>query len=217
MREVTSCVSGGGGMGPGTDARSFLSVSWHTWLLILMVIAALRWLETEGGITWRDGRSRESESEGNGSFISEIGGFVMEKYLCLSFCPFQLLSLLFEDLFKKFNSELKKIADQIIPKQRAAQFDVVKHMRQDQITNGMVNAISTVSTRLPVWADGETFRRDRQTLRWPMNFLSTGQLVSEKIQDGPPGRHPGPVSALLYFSAWHDDQDLVPVWENQEG
>ncbi|KAL0167859.1 hypothetical protein M9458_036081, partial [Cirrhinus mrigala] len=54
-----------------------------------------------------------------------------------------LLSLLFEDLFKKFNSELKKIADQIIPKQRAAQFDVVKHMRQDQITNGMVNAIST--------------------------------------------------------------------------
>lgn len=61
--------------------------------------------------------------------------------LCL-----QLLSLLFEDLFKKFNSEMKKIADQVIPKQRAAQFDVVKHMRQDQITNGMVNAISTVST-----------------------------------------------------------------------
>uniref|UniRef100_A0A2K6EY13 DNA-directed RNA polymerase subunit beta n=1 Tax=Propithecus coquereli TaxID=379532 RepID=A0A2K6EY13_PROCO len=55
----------------------------------------------------------------------------------------QLLSLLFEDLFKKFNSEMKKIADQVIPKQRAAQFDVVKHMRQDQITNGMVNAIST--------------------------------------------------------------------------
>ncbi|KAK7891116.1 hypothetical protein WMY93_023079 [Mugilogobius chulae] len=53
----------------------------------------------------------------------------------------QLLSLLFEDLFKKFNSELKKMPDQIIPKQRAAQFDVVKHMRQDQITNGMVNAI----------------------------------------------------------------------------
>lgn len=40
---------------------------------------------------------------------------------------------------------MKKIADQVIPKQRAAQFDVVKHMRQDQITNGMVNAISTVS------------------------------------------------------------------------
>lgn len=62
------------------------------------------------------------------------------------FVSVKLLSLLFEDLFKKFNSELKKIADQVIPKQRAAQFDVVKHMRQDQITNGMVNAISTVRT-----------------------------------------------------------------------
>ncbi|XP_019643949.1 PREDICTED: DNA-directed RNA polymerase III subunit RPC2-like [Branchiostoma belcheri] len=55
----------------------------------------------------------------------------------------QLLALLFEDLFKKFNAELKKIADQTIPKPRAAQFDIVKHMRQDQITNGLVNAIST--------------------------------------------------------------------------
>ncbi|GAB1598909.1 DNA-directed RNA polymerase III subunit RPC2-like [Argonauta hians] len=55
----------------------------------------------------------------------------------------QLLSLLFEDLFKKFNSELKRIADMTIPKQRATQFDIVKHMRQDQITNGLVNAIST--------------------------------------------------------------------------
>ncbi|PIK46721.1 putative DNA-directed RNA polymerase III subunit RPC2 [Apostichopus japonicus] len=56
----------------------------------------------------------------------------------------QLISLLFEDLFKKFNSELKKIADQIIPKpSRAALFDVVKHMRQDKITNGLNTAIST--------------------------------------------------------------------------
>ena len=55
----------------------------------------------------------------------------------------QLLSLLFEDLFKKFNSELQRIADQTIPKQRAQQFDVVRHMRQDQITHGLDNAIST--------------------------------------------------------------------------
>ncbi|XP_072044988.1 DNA-directed RNA polymerase III subunit RPC2-like [Amphiura filiformis] len=55
----------------------------------------------------------------------------------------QLLALLFEDLFKKFNTELKKIADQTIPKPRAAQFDIVKHMRQDQITNGLIHAIST--------------------------------------------------------------------------
>lgn len=55
----------------------------------------------------------------------------------------QLLSLLFEDLFKKFNAELKRIADHTIPRQRATQFDIVRHMRQDQITNGLVNAIST--------------------------------------------------------------------------
>ena len=55
----------------------------------------------------------------------------------------QLLALLFEDLFKKFNSELKRIADHTIPKQRATQFDIVRHMRQDQITNGLANAIST--------------------------------------------------------------------------
>ena len=55
----------------------------------------------------------------------------------------ELLSLLFEDLFKKFNSELKRIADHTIPRQRATQFDIVRHMRQDQITNGLVNAISS--------------------------------------------------------------------------
>jgi hypothetical protein len=37
------------------------------------------------------------------------------------------------------------IADKNIPKIKAAQFDIVKHMRQDQITNGLVHAISTVS------------------------------------------------------------------------
>ncbi len=56
----------------------------------------------------------------------------------------QLISLLFEDLFKRFNTELQNIAEKIIPKQRAAQFDIVKHIRQDLITNGLVNAISTV-------------------------------------------------------------------------
>lgn len=60
-----------------------------------------------------------------------------------------LLSLLFEDLFKRLNSELKMIADKNIPKNRAAQFDVIKHMRQDFITNGLVNAIATVCILLP--------------------------------------------------------------------
>lgn len=56
-----------------------------------------------------------------------------------------LLALMFEDLFKRFNWELKSIADKVIPKNKAAQFDVVKHMRPDIIANGLFNAVSTVS------------------------------------------------------------------------
>lgn len=47
--------------------------------------------------------------------------------------------------------QLKKIADTTIPKPRAAQFDIVRQMRQDQITNGLVNAISTVSVAIHLW------------------------------------------------------------------
>ncbi|XP_064594783.1 DNA-directed RNA polymerase III subunit RPC2-like [Liolophura sinensis] len=78
----------------------------------------------------------------------------------------QLLSLLFEDLFKKFNAELKKIADQTIPKPRAAQFDIVKHMRQDQITNGLVNAISTGNWSI------KRFKMDRAGVTQVLSRLS---------------------------------------------
>ena len=56
-----------------------------------------------------------------------------------------LLSLLFEDLFKRMNFELKQIADKNIPKIKAAQFGIIKHIRTDQITVGLENAISTVN------------------------------------------------------------------------
>lgn len=54
-----------------------------------------------------------------------------------------LIGLMFEDLFKRFNWELKTIADKNIPKIKAAQFDVVKHMRAAQITMGLESAISS--------------------------------------------------------------------------
>ncbi|EEB11303.1 DNA-directed RNA polymerase III subunit 127.6 kDa polypeptide, putative [Pediculus humanus corporis] len=54
-----------------------------------------------------------------------------------------MLGLLFEDFLKRYNLELKMIADKMIPKIKAAQFDIVKHLRQDFITNGFSNAIST--------------------------------------------------------------------------
>ncbi|XP_013408039.1 DNA-directed RNA polymerase III subunit RPC2-like [Lingula anatina] len=78
----------------------------------------------------------------------------------------QLLSLLFEDLFKKFNAELKKIADQTIPKPRVAQFDIVKHMRQDQITNGLVHAISTGNWSI------KRFKMDRAGVTQVLSRLS---------------------------------------------
>ncbi len=77
-----------------------------------------------------------------------------------------LLSLLFEDLFKRLNWELKTIADRNIPRSvstvshtlkkndsdlpslsllrvKAAQFDIVKHVRSELITLGLEMAIST--------------------------------------------------------------------------
>lgn len=69
-----------------------------------------------------------------------------------------LLSLLFEDLFKRMNFELKQIADKNIPKIKAAQFDVVKHIRTDHITMGLENAIATVMK----WS----------VLNWPFCLIS---------------------------------------------
>ena len=56
-----------------------------------------------------------------------------------------LMSLLFEDLFKRMNFELKQIADKNIPKVKAAQFDIMKHISSSTITAGLENAIATVT------------------------------------------------------------------------
>ncbi|KAM0750249.1 beta and beta-prime subunits of DNA dependent RNA-polymerase [Meredithblackwellia eburnea MCA 4105] len=58
----------------------------------------------------------------------------------------QLLSLLFEDLFKKFNHDLKTNIDKILKKpQRATEFDAINQfqLHGDGITQGFVRAIST--------------------------------------------------------------------------
>lgn len=56
-----------------------------------------------------------------------------------------LMSLMFEDLFKRMCWELKTIADNNIPKVRANPFDIIKFIRSDTITMGLENAISSVS------------------------------------------------------------------------
>lgn len=53
----------------------------------------------------------------------------------------QFVSLLFEDLFKKFNSDLKKICDINLVKD--PNFDIYTQIRGDTITYGLINSIST--------------------------------------------------------------------------
>lgn len=78
-----------------------------------------------------------------------------------------LLSLLFEDLFKIFNKDLKRQADMVLSKANRAQaFDVVKCIRPDTITNGMVTAISTGNWVL------KRFRMDRAGVTQVLSRLS---------------------------------------------
>lgn len=55
----------------------------------------------------------------------------------------QLLALLFEDVFKNFNNKLKKEAENILLKYKAAVFDISKSINPALITNGLKHAIST--------------------------------------------------------------------------
>ena len=78
-----------------------------------------------------------------------------------------LLSLLFEDLFKLFNRDLKRQADMVLSKpNRATAFDVVKTIRPDTITNGMINAIATGNWVL------KRFRMDRAGVTQVLSRLS---------------------------------------------
>ena len=78
-----------------------------------------------------------------------------------------LLSLLFEDLFKLFNKDLKRQADMVLSKPNRAQaFDVVKCIRPDTITNGLVTAISTGNWVL------KRFRMDRAGVTQVLSRLS---------------------------------------------
>ena len=57
----------------------------------------------------------------------------------------QMLALLFEDLFKKFNTELKKEIDMNIKKfsLKGMDYDVTKLMKTNSITHGLINSLSS--------------------------------------------------------------------------
>lgn len=78
-----------------------------------------------------------------------------------------LLSLLFEDLFKHFNTDLKKQTDMVLSKPNRAQaFDVIKTIRPDSIAYGMMSAISSGNWVL------KRFRMDRAGVTQVLSRLS---------------------------------------------
>ncbi|XP_064100061.1 DNA-directed RNA polymerase III subunit RPC2-like [Macrobrachium nipponense] len=80
-----------------------------------------------------------------------------------------LISLLFEDLFKKFNAEIKKKSDSMLSKKgKVSQFDAVSYMqsRQDSITNGLEVAISTGNWTI------KRFKMERQGVTQVLSRLS---------------------------------------------
>ena len=78
-----------------------------------------------------------------------------------------LLALLFEDLFKRMNSELKRQADHHLSKSnRIAQFDIVKCIRTDTLTFGLEHAISSGNWSI------KRFRMERKGVTQVLSRLS---------------------------------------------
>jgi len=78
-----------------------------------------------------------------------------------------LLALLFEDLFKRMNSELKRQADNHLSKSnRAAQFDIVKCIRTDTVTFGLEHAIASGNWSI------KRFRMERKGVTQVLSRLS---------------------------------------------
>lgn len=81
----------------------------------------------------------------------------------------QLLALLFEDLFKTFNTNLKSSIDKVLKKpSRTTEFDAFNTMQfqGDHITSGFVRAISTGNWSL------KRFRMDRAGVTHVLSRLS---------------------------------------------
>lgn len=80
----------------------------------------------------------------------------------------QLVALLFEDLFKRFNAELKRQADMVLSKAaRASPFDIGRQLQGcNTITYGFVHAISTGNWVL------KRFKMDRQGVTQVLSRLS---------------------------------------------
>ncbi|BDA40723.1 DNA-directed RNA polymerase III subunit RPC2 [Coccomyxa sp. Obi] len=78
-----------------------------------------------------------------------------------------LLALLFEDLFKRMNNELKRTADNTLSKaNRASQFDAAKNLHVEMISQGMESAISSGNWTI------RRFRMERKGVTQVLSRLS---------------------------------------------
>lgn len=113
-----------------------------------------------------------------------------------------LISLLFEDLFKRMNFELKSIADKNISKVKAAQFDVIKHIRTDTLTLGLENAIATVIlSQLFVFIFSNLL----------VSIFLLGKLDHQTFPDGKTRCHSNALSPIVHFWPWNDDSRQFTV------
>ncbi|GFR49601.1 hypothetical protein Agub_g11671, partial [Astrephomene gubernaculifera] len=107
-----------------------------------------------------------------------------------------LLSLLFEDLFKRLNSDLKRQADAVLSKaNRATQFDVAKAIRTDTITYGLESALSSgnwIIRRFRMERKGVTQVLSRLSFIAAMGMMTrmTSQFEKTRKVSGPRALHP---------------------------
>lgn len=78
----------------------------------------------------------------------------------------QLVSLLFEDLLKRFNYEISKRVDAVLGKVNSTEFDVAKCITTSTITNGLMNSMSTGNWSL------KRFKMDRAGVTQVLSRLS---------------------------------------------
>lgn len=149
----------------------------------------------------------------------------------------QLLSLLFEDLFKKFNHDLKLNIDKVLKKSnRASEFDAAQQFRMhgNHITAGFVRAISTGNwslKRFKMERAGVTHVLSRLSYISALGMMTRIQSQFEKTRkvsgpralqpsqwgvlcpsDTPEGEACGLVKNLALMTHITTDAEEEPIW-----
>lgn len=116
----------------------------------------------------------------------------------------QMLGLLFEDLFKRFNHDFKNAIDKILRKpNRTSEFDALQHigMHMHRITSGMEHAIATGNwnlTRFKMHRAGVSHLLSRLSYISALGMMTRVQSQFEKTRkvSGPRALHPSQAGML---------------------